>query len=333
MITIFTPTYNRADKLLRVYSSLLAQSKNDFEWLIVDDGSVDMTESVVEKFDKTKFDIRYYKQKNGGKHRAYNRALKMARGEYFLCLDSDDWLVEQAVEEIIHFTNKKKENFILAYKENENRVRLSNRFPDGIEKINLFDLNHKFHCNGEFTIIFRTEYAKRFPFPVFQGENFITESVVYDRMASNEKVALLPKVIEFTIIFRTEYAKRFPFPVFQGENFITESVVYDRMASNEKVALLPKVITICEYQEEGLSNNLNYIMKENPAGYCLYFMQRIDLQKTLIQRMVMAGKYQCFGFLAGKQKSIYIGKYSIFVRQTKLLGFLFLLYYKTLRGF
>lgn len=286
MITIFTPTYNRADKLLRVYSSLLAQSKNDFEWLIVDDGSVDMTESVVEKFDKTKFDIRYYKQKNGGKHRAYNRALKMARGEYFLCLDSDDWLVEQAVEEIIHFTNKKKENFILAYKENENRVRLSNRFPDGIEKINLFDLNHKFHCNGEFTIIFRTEYAKRFPFPVFQGENFITESVVYDRMASNEKVALLPKVI-----------------------------------------------TICEYQEEGLSNNLNYIMKENPAGYCLYFMQRIDLQKTLIQRMVMAGKYQCFGFLAGKQKSIYIGKYSIFVRQTKLLGFLFLLYYKTLRGF
>lgn len=286
MITIFTPTYNRADKLTRVYRSLLAQSNNDFEWLIVDDGSVDMTESVVGKFDKTKFDIRYYKQQNGGKHRAYNRALKIARGEYFLCLDSDDWLVEQAVEEIIHFTNKKKENFILAYKENENRVRLSNGFPDGIEKIDLFDLNDKYHCNGEFTIIFRTEYAKRFPFPVFQGENFITESVVYDRMASNEKVALLPKVI-----------------------------------------------TICEYQEEGLSNNLNYIMKENPAGYCLYFMQRIDLQKTLIQRMVMAGKYQCFGFLAGKQKSIYIGKYSILVRQTKLLGFLFLLYYKTLRGF
>lgn len=286
MITIFTPTYNRADKLTRLYCSLLEQSDHDFEWLIIDDGSVDDTESVVKSFDKAKIDIVYHKQSNGGKHRAYNRALEIARGEYFFCLDSDDWLTEWAVEEIISFVNKERENFIFAYKENENNVCLSNNFPKDIEKIGLFDLNNTYHCNGEFTIILRTEFARKYPFPTFEGENFITEAVVYDRMALVESVALLPKVI-----------------------------------------------TICEYQEEGLSNNLNHIMKKNPAGYCLYFMQRIDLQTTIMQRIVMAGKYQCFCRFSGKQRSEYTGNHPVMVTMAKPLGLLFLLYYKILRGF
>lgn len=286
-ITIFTPTYNRADKLHRVYDSLTKQNCYDFEWLIIDDGSSDNTENVVQLFlDEKRFLVRYFKQQNGGKHRAYNRALELARGEYFFCLDSDDWLTEWAVEEIISFVNKERENFIFAYKENENNVCLSNNFPKDIEKIGLFDLNNTYHCNGEFTIIFRTDFARRFPFPVFEGENFITEAVVYDRMALEESVALLPKVI-----------------------------------------------TICEYQEEGLSNNLNRIMKKNPAGYCLYFMQRIDLQTTMIQRIVMAGKYQCFCRFSGKQRSEYTGNHPVTVTMAKPLGLLFLLYYKILRGF
>ena len=286
-ITIFTPTYNRADKLHRVYDSLTKQNCYDFEWLIIDDGSSDNTENVVQLFlDEKRFLVRYFKQQNGGKHRAYNRALELARGEYFFCLDSDDWLTEWAVEEIISFVNKERENFIFAYKENENNVCLSNNFPKDIEKIGLFDLNNTYHCNGEFTIIFRTDFARRFPFPVFEGENFITEAVVYDRLALEESVALLPKVI-----------------------------------------------TICEYQEEGLSNNLNHIMKKNPAGYCLYFMQRIDLQTTMIQRIVMAGKYQCFCRFSGKQRSEYTGNHPVTVTMAKPLGLLFLLYYKILRGF
>ena len=285
-LTIFTPTYNRATTLPRVYHSLLNQSNYDFEWLIIDDGSSDDTESVVKKFDSTKFDIIYYKQPNGGKHTAYNRALEMARGEYFFCLDSDDWLAEWAVEAIINFVNKERKNFIFAYKENENNVCLSNSFPKDIEKIGLFDLNNTYHCNGEFSIIFRTDFARRFPFPVFEGENFITEAVIYDRMASVEKVSLLSQVI-----------------------------------------------TICEYQEDGLSNNLNRIMRANPAGYCLYFMQRIDIQKTMLQRIITAGKYQCFCRFSGKQRSEYIGNHPVMVTLAKPLGLLFLLYYKILRGF
>ena len=259
MITIFTPTYNRAEKLQRVYESLIAQTNYDFEWLIVDDGSLDNTESVAKGFNRSLFRIVYEKKNNGGKHTAYNRALELAQGEYFFCVDSDDWLVEGAIEKILNFVRDREARFILSYKQDESGKRLSDSFPENIERISLFELNDEYHCGGEFSIIFCTDFAREYPFPVFEGERFVTESVVYDRMALVEEVSLLPQVV-----------------------------------------------TICEYQEDGLSNNLNRVMKDNPAGYCLYFMQRIDLPQTLIQRMITAGKYHCFCIFAKKKRTLYL---------------------------
>lgn len=286
-LTIFTPTYNRADKLHRVYESLIVQTSYDFEWLIIDDGSVDNTENIVQLFlDEKRFLVRYVKQQNGGKHRAYNRALELAQGDWFFCLDSDDWLADGAIEKILDFVYYREDKLILAYKKDEKGKLLSDEFPENMGQISLRKLNDDCHCNGEFSIIFRTNFARKFPFPAFEGENFITEVVVYDRMASVETVSLLSQVI-----------------------------------------------TICQYQEDGLSNNLNQIMKNNPAGYCLYFMQRIDYYETFLQRFITAGKYQCFCRFAGKQKSKYIGKHPVMVTLAKPLGLLFLLYYKIMRGF
>jgi glycosyltransferase involved in cell wall biosynthesis len=283
MITIFTPTYNRAKQLHRLYESLLAQASYDFEWLIIDDGSTDDTSAVVQSFDQAKFKITYYKQPNGGKHRAYNRALEMAGGEYFFCLDSDDWLARDAVKTL---AEQLSGPFTLAYKEDETGKRLSSPFPDGVERVSLGRLGGEYHCGGEFTILFQTEFARKYPFPVFEGENFVTESVVYDRMAAEEEAALLPCVI-----------------------------------------------TICEYQADGLSNRLNQIMKANPAGYCLYFMQRIDLQESAKERLIVSGKYHCFRIFAGKKRSEYCGKHSGIVAVAKPVGLLFWLYYKFVRGF
>jgi glycosyltransferase involved in cell wall biosynthesis len=98
-LTIFTPTYNRAHTLERVYRSLKAQSCQDFEWIIVDDGSVDSTEELVNNWiQSATFPIRYFYQQNAGKHIAWNYALGMAKGTYFECLDSDDELSPNAVE-------------------------------------------------------------------------------------------------------------------------------------------------------------------------------------------------------------------------------------------
>src|ERR1700736_1708087 len=91
--TVFTPTYNRAHTLHRVFNSLKAQSFRDFEWVLVDDGSTDNTEELAELWIKTAdFPIRYFWQKNSGKHIAYNFGIREARGQMFAVLDSDDAL-------------------------------------------------------------------------------------------------------------------------------------------------------------------------------------------------------------------------------------------------
>ncbi|HCA4946017.1 TPA: glycosyltransferase family 2 protein, partial [Acinetobacter baumannii] len=83
-LTIFTPSYNRAHTLHRVYESLQVQTLQNFEWIIIDDGSIDNTEDVVKDIiNKSKFPIIYIKQENSGKQAAWNKAVSLAKGEYF----------------------------------------------------------------------------------------------------------------------------------------------------------------------------------------------------------------------------------------------------------
>lgn len=93
-ITVFTPTYNRGYCLERLFKSLLNQTFTDFEWLIIDDGSIDNTEELVKDFQESckDFPIIYKKTENGGKHRAINRGMSLVNGEMILFMDSDDWL-------------------------------------------------------------------------------------------------------------------------------------------------------------------------------------------------------------------------------------------------
>ena len=99
MITVFTPTYNRAYILPRLYKSLLRQTNKQFEWIIVDDGSTDNTEEKVNNWIKeNKIKIKYYKQENQGKMIAHNKGVEKSEGELFVCVDSDDYLTDNAIE-------------------------------------------------------------------------------------------------------------------------------------------------------------------------------------------------------------------------------------------
>lgn len=287
-LTIFTPTYNRSSLLNRVYQSLLRQTSFDFEWLIIDDGSTDDTKEVIEPcLSNSTFPVRYYKKKNGGKHTAHNFAVKMAQGDYFMCLDSDDQLADDAVKLLIDCIEKcLPGDGIIAYKIDGNGRLLSDEFPNGLSFTNTVDLTMKYRCNGEFTIIYPTDILRRYLFPVFSGERFITECVLYDKLSN--------------------------------------------MCN---MRLLPRVISVCEYQDEGYSNHLNDIMKSNPAGYCLYFMQRVDLQSSYIERLITAGKYQCFRMFSKDKKSDYTGRYNMTVALSKPIGLAFVAYYKLFRGF
>ncbi len=97
--TVFTATYNRAHLLQRVFDSLERQTYRDFEWLIVDDGSTDDTESIVRDWGlRADFPVRYVRQPHSGKHVAFNRGVREARGRLFLTWDSDDGAVPEALE-------------------------------------------------------------------------------------------------------------------------------------------------------------------------------------------------------------------------------------------
>ena len=110
MLTIMVPTYNRSKYLKEMYEKLKNQTDKNFEWVIVNDGSKDDTEKVVnEMIKENKIKINYLYQENQGKNTAHNNGVKIAKGEYFMCVDDDDYLKEDAVE-IINKDIKKIKN-------------------------------------------------------------------------------------------------------------------------------------------------------------------------------------------------------------------------------
>ena len=112
-ITVFTPTYNRGYILPTLYQSLRNQTVHSFEWVIIDDGSIDNTQDMVNtwKWENNFFNIVYVKTENGGKHRAINRGIKLAKGRLFFIVDSDDYLINNALARI-HYWEKTIQNKI-----------------------------------------------------------------------------------------------------------------------------------------------------------------------------------------------------------------------------
>lgn len=106
-LTVFTPTYNRAHTIGRTYESLVNQTCKDFEWLVVDDGSTDNTRELVKGWIKeNKIPIRYIYKENGGLATGYITAFANIDSELNVCIDSDDFMPENAVELIVNTWNK-----------------------------------------------------------------------------------------------------------------------------------------------------------------------------------------------------------------------------------
>ena len=199
--TIFTPTFNRKELLEKLYKSLQKQTYKDFEWLIVDDGSDDGTKEKAEEFlSEKKLDIKYYFKENGGKQRAYNFATDKANGELFICLDSDDEYVENGLETILKYWEKYEKNsdivgmgYLSTYPDGE---IIGPIFPEKEMVSTQFDIYNKYGVKGDKGLMFRTEIIKKYKFPVFDDEKFITEAVVYNRICEKYKMVYINEKIE-----------------------------------------------------------------------------------------------------------------------------------------
>ncbi|WP_379137782.1 glycosyltransferase family 2 protein [Paenibacillus sp. sgz500958] len=176
-LTVFTPTYNRAYCLNVLYDSLVRQTNQDFEWLIVDDGSSDHTPELVESWLKdSRIAIRYVRQKNQGMHGAHNTAFENIHTELNVCIDSDDYMPDDAVEKIISFWREKGSEEVsgfIALDSYFNGDIIGNLLPENLEKATLFDLYYKHGVWGDKKLVYRTAVIKDYPYPLFEGENYV----------------------------------------------------------------------------------------------------------------------------------------------------------------
>lgn len=203
-LTIFTPVYNRADIINNLFNSLIRQSNHDFIWLIVDDGSTDKISELVDEYKKSAdFEIQYIYQENEGKHSAHNKAVEICNTELFFCVDSDDFLTDDAVEKIYSVHNKYKNEKVLGYffrKKDTKGIVSGNSFSAKSEYIGLREIYFKYGFSGELAIIFRTELIKNYCFPVYGKEKFVSEKVLYNQISS-----IAPMVFVDEVIYIFEY--------------------------------------------------------------------------------------------------------------------------------
>lgn len=192
-LTIFTPTFNRAYILPILFESLRSQTVEDFEWIIVDDGSTDATERLCDDFKKIAlFPIRYYKKDNGGKHRAINKGIKEAKGDLFFIVDSDDRLAPNAVEFLNSNWKEIKDDpsfcGLSGIRVNDDNSKIGSAMPRKVMDCSVTDFRFKMGVKGDMAEAWRTSLLRENPFPEIDGEKFLTEALVWNRISKDKKV-------------------------------------------------------------------------------------------------------------------------------------------------
>ena len=186
-ISILTPTYNRGDKLNRLYTSLIVNnnSKVEIEWLIMDDGSKDRTKTIITNFIRQKIiDIKYYYQENMGKMAALNNLVKYATGDVIIECDSDDYFTVGAFDTIKKYENYLSDEIygLVFLKYDQNGNNMGNKFPENKYRSDMFSLYFREGITGEKAIVFNSKIRKRFEYKLEADEKFVTEARMYHQM-------------------------------------------------------------------------------------------------------------------------------------------------------
>ena len=257
-ITIFTPTYNRAYIIEKLYESLKSQTNKNFEWLVIDDGSIDNTEKIFNRIlqDDNEFNIRYIKVENGGKHRAINKAVKLAKGTYMFIVDSDDYIVDNAIN-IIY-------NWIENICGEKNFAGVS-----GLRGFNKDTPMGSIECFGNLNYLDKTNIERK----------------------------SMNSLWDMAEIYKIDILKKFPFPEVEGENFITEGIVWDRIAhEGYKIRWYNEIIYICKYLDDGLTKTGKQIFIDNPKGYAIKTLQDLRFNNYSLKNRLI--KYYELSYIA-----------------------------------
>ncbi len=184
LVTILTPTYNRAHTLPRVFNSLQKQTFKNFEWLVIDDGSTDDTFLLIEQFKKhADFTIRYYYQENKHKFLTFFKGIDLAQGKYFSPLDSDDALPKNSMKMLVdtweNISDKDNIVFVSTLCEDQFGNIVGDKFPKSPLICTIFDMRYKYQIKGDKWGMGKTGIYKKLKlnFENLSGKGFIPEGV------------------------------------------------------------------------------------------------------------------------------------------------------------
>ena len=242
-LTIHTATYNRAYILPQAYESLKNQTCKDFEWIITDDGSTDETEQLVLewKHKNNGFTIVYNKLPHVGIPRALNSGVNLATSEWFMMLDSDDWIKSETVERIL--------DWLLEIENDETYVGIgfARCFPDG-------------------------NYMKKQTPLIAQDPGYVD--------ASNIERARYNLDMDMCEVQRVSLLKRYPFASWPTEKYAPEQLNYNEIALAGYVyRWRPDRLYVCDYLPDGQTRD-NRIVKNNPMGFAMMYNQNILLSQS-----------------------------------------------------
>lgn len=262
-LTIFTATYNRGHLIENLYQSLLRQSCFNFEWLVVDDGSIDNTQELFEMWMNRDnlFPIRYYRQENLGLIRSLNRGIELANGEYFSKIDSDDYVLDSFAENLANWLPQIQNNSsvyaVSGLRVTANGMPLKGtwpEFPNNAEYIDATDLErNKYNLDADMCEAWRTDVLRSHPFPVWDGEKFAPEQIVFHQIA----------------------------------------------LEGYKIRWYPIAMSVCEYQEGGLTLGASKLEMQNPMGYAMMYNHKLKYLQGMRNRMNAAMQCNALSFVGG----------------------------------
>lgn len=264
-LTIFTPTYNRAKLLERCYRSLQRQSSKDFIWFIIDDGSSDNTHEVAEKWisEQRDFEIRYYYKENGGLHTAYNEAIAHLETELAVCIDSDDYLPDNAVEIIIDFWKKNGSNQYagitgLDYDANTNK-NIGGYYPKNKKSINLIDV-----------------LVGRYP-TVYGDKKHVVRSELYKQVA--------------------------PMKSYDGEKNFNPHYFHLEISRNFDFLILNENLCYVDYQESGMTNNMLWQYYNSPNSFAEIRLQYLSFDNLPLKFKIKSCVHYDSSCILAKRKA------------------------------
>lgn len=290
MITIFTPIFNRADIVGSLYESLKLQSFKKFEWLIVNDGSTDNIDEVVDTFIAEDIvNIRYYVQPNGGKHRAINYGVQLAKGDLFFIVDSDDTIMPYALELLDKYYLQIADDTdfagVAGYRCLSNGTKIYNSPNIHILDCTYFDFKYKYNQIGGIAEAYKTSVLKDFPFPDYANEKFCAESLVWNKIAVKMKLRIFNDKIYVWNYLPTGLTSGM---LKNRRNSITYTLNNYSEILNYDIPIKYKIRNAINYWRFYFAGKSKYIFRVNyiwyifiPIGYIIYLVDSYRLRHRL----------------------------------------------------